>query len=498
MYNLLIVDDEKWIREGLKNTIDWSSLKISTVTLAENGFDALERLSEKKYHIVLSDIVMPKMTGNQLVKQAIKLYPEIKFIMISGFNKFEFVRDSLKFGAVDYLLKPIDEDKLKESIKNVIYSFAYTKKLNKFYPIEKEKQQAFINFKANPSLSAKSELIRNLSLKNENDIYHQIVFIYSKTNLSDQDLINYIEAYKEKKIISSNYIQISNMVFLFLSSSYDNIDIIKDVNKNQNKFICYTNWNTNLNLLFNNLEELNKTIANQFDFSIGKLESLTKFKNNQNEKLYNCNILCKNYIQELYEKGIEWGKSNYFKFVDTIINQKPQLGKKEIGALSLQFMLEILELFKLKSTIEQNNDILSWTFSIDDCNSLIEGFNKFFLFLADELRNDKEANKSKIIRDAITFIETNYSNKNMSITLISDYLMISNSYFSYLFNKVINQSFSKYLTEIRMKHAINLLRNTNLRIYDIATEVGYSDVKYFIKSFKKHTGVSPKLYRDTN
>ena len=120
MYKLLIVDDEEWIREGLTHTIDWESYGISSVASAVDAIDAMEKIKDGVPDLVISDVVMPEMKGTELIRWIHENYPRIRTIMISGFEQFEYARDALRMGAVDYILKPVDEVSLVEAVKRAI------------------------------------------------------------------------------------------------------------------------------------------------------------------------------------------------------------------------------------------------------------------------------------------------------------------------------------------------------------------------------------------
>ena len=119
MYKLLIVDDEKQVREGLKRLLPWQDYGITIIGEAINGREARwESYEDQRPDIVLLDIQMPVMNGLELAKRIHGQYPECKFIVLSGYNDFARVREAMKYGAVDYLLKPRERRKLSGSLKN--------------------------------------------------------------------------------------------------------------------------------------------------------------------------------------------------------------------------------------------------------------------------------------------------------------------------------------------------------------------------------------------
>ena len=119
MYRVIIADDERIIREGISQKINWKRLNLELVDLAENGKDAYEKIIEKKPDIVITDIKMPGMNGLELIDKVIKNYKNIRFIILSGYDEFEFAKKAMKHGIKHYLLKPTDEDEISKVLKAV-------------------------------------------------------------------------------------------------------------------------------------------------------------------------------------------------------------------------------------------------------------------------------------------------------------------------------------------------------------------------------------------
>jgi len=120
MYTIIIVDDEEYARNGLKNTVNWNKYSFKVVGVAENGKVAFDLISKFKPNVVLTDIMMPKMNGIELLKQTNARFPQIKFIMISAYDEFKFAQEAMKYGARGYLLKPLDEQELSELLNKVV------------------------------------------------------------------------------------------------------------------------------------------------------------------------------------------------------------------------------------------------------------------------------------------------------------------------------------------------------------------------------------------
>ena len=118
MYKLLVVDDEKMIRLGIKNGIDWNTLGIEAVYTAASATEALALIEKEHPQIMLTDISMAEMSGLALMEKVRSIYSEeeMRILVLTGYDKFEYDRQCLQMRIQDFLLKPVDEQELKENV----------------------------------------------------------------------------------------------------------------------------------------------------------------------------------------------------------------------------------------------------------------------------------------------------------------------------------------------------------------------------------------------
>lgn len=120
MFKVLLVDDERIILEGISQIVPWTSSGAELIGTARNGLEALTFMEEQQPDIIISDIKMPGMDGLQLVERVKELYPQIAFILLSGFSEFDYARTAMTYGVKHYLLKPCNETKITEALTEVI------------------------------------------------------------------------------------------------------------------------------------------------------------------------------------------------------------------------------------------------------------------------------------------------------------------------------------------------------------------------------------------
>lgn len=120
MYRMMIVEDEKWQREGLCEYLDWSSLGVALSGAAANGAQGVDMAKSVRPHIVLTDIVMPLMNGLDMSREIRRLFPEVRIILLSGHDDFQFAKEAFSFAASEYLLKPVRRDELEQVIRRMV------------------------------------------------------------------------------------------------------------------------------------------------------------------------------------------------------------------------------------------------------------------------------------------------------------------------------------------------------------------------------------------
>ncbi|RKM58840.1 response regulator [Butyrivibrio sp. CB08] len=121
MTKVMIVDDEKYVRMGIKSDTDWALIGCEVVGEASNGLEALEVAEETRPDLVISDIRMPKMDGIELAEKLIEKFPNIKVIFLTAYNEFEYARQAVRIGVSDYLLKPFSDGELEGSIQRLLH-----------------------------------------------------------------------------------------------------------------------------------------------------------------------------------------------------------------------------------------------------------------------------------------------------------------------------------------------------------------------------------------
>lgn len=528
MYKLLIVDDEKWVRKGLINTIEWSKHDIEIIGEAEDGESALEVIKRNKPDIIISDVYMDKMDGLVLLNKCLELAPDIKFIILSGHEEFELVKDAIANNAVDYILKPAREEKLikvvdkaKKQIDKNQKNIEYKRKVEKFkenIPVLKEK---YLNYLLEDRIDLK-EIINNYNFLNINfsdENFLIMIVAVAGINCASKSTKTQIKKIEVKECIEK------------ITNDY-NVEILEDY---PNRFVIIINFDDHqndksLSYIDKIAQEINQSILKNIKLSnkigIGKLyqkserisDSYQEAKEALEYKLFlendiiffdDIKISNNNYIfsypEEIEKSIIRSIKAENIEAINKNCKEFIQFFKKsnksspqDLKRASLQLTFTILkELVKWDISLGylfKEQEIELKIKSAKSLRKLNELLNSFAIRAAEEIKDKNENKNQRQIMKAKKYISENYD-KDLSLNDIAEEVYLSPNYFSNLFKEQINQTVISYLTEVRISKSKKMLKESNLKIYEIAERVGYNNSRYFSQLFKKKLGVTPNEYR---
>ncbi len=519
MYKVLIVDDEKMIRMGMKRAIPWNSLGISEVFLAKSGKEALEIIREEKPQILITDIHMNGMTGLDLIDTAVNFVPEIRVIVLTGYDNFEYARRCIKLNVHDFFLKPIDEKQLIASLKKQV-DYLEKNKVKKLEDINENRANA-VTEQMNIE-----KFLRNL--------------VHKKTLQSEQQISDFCKRYNYDKeqniqvaiIVPPLYIESPKEDQYFISLSIKNICMgMVDA---QNRGLTFMDERGRVIIAFF-LNRQKKSILEMLQ----ELSGILKYEYSQKPKIVvgdpvsGMKNLCMSYQDAMYllqnnnrdyEEVIQTmdaqKKDNLFKdiFIELKNTMYSEIGNNErvmtvfetfcrstysynlSDSYILRCCFEIASLvyyaYFINTREEADNRLTPYLSSLSNITGE-EALELTRQFLTKLLCSGKEQNVHEIITKAKRYINENLSN-DLSVSVIASFLYITPNYLSKLFKKITGEGCNEYIVRKRIEKAKFLLETTNLKASKIALLVGYNDTNYFSLAFKKNTGQCPKKYREFN
>lgn len=500
---VLIVEDEFIMRQGMKHMLEWEKEGFTIVGEATNGQEALDLIEKLKPNIIISDIVMPILNGVDFSKVVQKRYPDLQIIILSSYDNFEYVKDTLLSGAVDYILKPtLNPEQLLVTLKKAVdripglelvknediyynnlierYLLGFDSKLdvNKYLNLFPDTCFRILGINLKQSFGKNKESIKRIKRKVEEFFILNKNYSYLKLIINDEILL-YIINYKvsnDKEIVDKIKTHIERNIFpqenilFIITPKFDNICKVKDIyNK---KFIPYL-----AQKFYYKSDFLLNTERIEIRSKIEKFDS-NKYSNYIKSKEFNSAI---NMIKEYVDYAINSMMDEY-KLKNLVKNL---LYNVVVSLESYDIETDELRQLYFKKI---DNAAYSQDFS--------EEINHIILELKDIISKNVNMEEQRI-KEILEYINEHYD-KPLELSDIAKAFNFNYYYLSFYFNNHCKEGFSEYLNRIRVEKACELLKENKAYVSEISSIVGYSDHSYFCRVFKKIVGYTPSNYRRLN
>lgn len=501
MYRLMIADDEDDERRGIQFLLERGGLSFD-VEEAVDGQDALDKLQQKPADLLITDVKMPFMDGIELASRARELYPDIQIVFFSGYDDFEYVKHALSLQAVDYILKPVNPEEFIKTIRFVVERMrreeeetTSSMQVKKHYtlsrllnnvPMEKLRQE-----QEESVLFAVSGFVRLILLEFETDFFGKFVTdIRQFTSLLEPVVLG------EFEFLDMN----PSQAVLLLGKEYHQERSVRDLARQihqimQEHFgqICYLAISPSIcaadeigNAYAQAEEELedrffyreifvypiDKTEARKQETGGSESEILKQIeKDVERHDSYSLRQNMKLFFDEFRKNGLQ--SYVYTRFMCTNLLQ---LLCKELPA----------EKKRLTALVEQSYACTSFS----QLEQLVWGV---YEELEDSLKCKQDSPKHTIALVEKYILE--HYDEILSLDILADKVYLTPHYLSSIFIQEKGIGINKYIKNVRMEKARELLLETNMKISDICEKTGYTNVSYFCRSFRNEYGVTPEQYR---
>lgn len=533
---VFLVEDEMVIRRGIKNSIDWEKEGYIFCGEASDGELAYPMIIKEKPDILITDIRMPFMDGLELCKLVKKELPNIKILILSGYDEFDYAKEAIRLGVTEYLLKPISSGKLLEALNGVSESIRREKEdkdlVRKYMEemrenTEHEKQKFFEQMIAgNLSMADALETGKKYEMNLSAGMYNLLLFRFTlgEENRKSGELLGEAEYAIEKLTERLEYVfefqrGVEGWAFLLMADNEEQMsERVKELSKDLEEIM--KNYSTiayfggigqpvaRLRELEESFREAERALAARFTMELNRIISVEDIRMAQNvDTLDDIEITSFGEIEKtrtMLEKFLNNGAEDEIdEFVDVYINELPEENLKSVlmrqyiimdAYIVMMSFCEKIEGIEgeMQAQSEELKNSMKTIQTLEEIKNYIRMLLKKIIGVRDTISGRRYSDIIEIAKDQI---RKTYMSDEISLNTIAAEVGMSPSYFSSIFSKEMGKTFVEYLTEIRMDRAKELLMCSSMKTSEIAYEVGYKDPHYFSYIFKKTQNCTPKEFR---
>lgn len=527
MLNVLIVDDEPYIRQGLNVIIDWEAEGFCITGEAANGGEALSMLEKQHFDLIIADIRMPVMGGIELLKQTREReLSKARFVILSGHFEFEYAKEAIRYSCTDYILKPINEQELIALLRKIAVDYA---KCRVAEDLEKVRDRAMLERHMSSVILGKFDSINLDYIHAHLDLGERLRYINIELDMSDERVRVADEQAKRS---------MQRKLYDHLRRVMDNNSphIIFDVNKYAGCYDVGFVYSANL------ADAQSMTEHQYFDWFAGKASSvdfgitiqagcevLSLEKLSDSFQSATIAKLIKNFSDggfsltgehaQSAKQYVDGGCVEQKRRMDDLIASIERGDKQDVelsvSNLYLQMsdssmdyksielnmnyvMFNLLHLAAARDPNINQGEIVNYIFENAFDRGVSRGsqshFLSFCLQYTDYLAQLNSPATSNVIAKIEQEVKEGYM-QNISLKSLSEKYYINSAYLGQLFKKHYGSSFKDYLNSERINVAADMMLHTDKRVYEISEAVGYQSLDYFISKFVAAKGHTPTQYR---
>ncbi len=516
MYNILLIDDERPIREGILKSIDWPALNYVPYS-AENGKEGMEIIQNYPIDIVITDIKMPVISGLELIRQSSQIHPNLKYAILSGYDDFTFAHEAMQYGVRHYILKPTKSLQIVETIQQLQSEIDLQRQkdlnmnhlreqINLITPLVKEQYLRDLIMHRRYQTQA-AQTMKDIIGMDESCPCSVILFDIGRHNSFEarvrfkEDLDSLVQSDPQlflNEVFLSTIIE-DNIFFLTSPTTTESLVAFVQTIQNQKDdhisvAIAQQATSEQLPEVFDMLRKQLRSrslLDNECIITPDHVivpgnncagDALPNVYDSLAKAVQDCDgTLAVELLQSFFEKWSKVGYSGHNIRLNTLEMLLFVVHRTGYNRIDLSFLTAVTD-------GEEDESV----------SMLYKKISEVILHMADS-GMEKDLNKySYNIRKLLQYIEQNYDNDNLSMSwLAQNVLYMNEDYLGKLFKKETGKNFNPYLMELRMERAKELLEGDgDIRTIDVARAVGMQkNPQYFSNLFKKYTGMTTTEYK---
>ncbi|SDO34717.1 two-component system, response regulator YesN [Paenibacillus sp. yr247] len=507
MNRILLVEDEPLFRKGLAKMISGSGTDWHVCGEAENGQEAERLIEQLQPDLVMTDIRMPLMDGLELLKRMKSRFPGIEFIVITGYQDFQYAQTALRYGALDLLIKPCSGQDIFEALAKVEVLL-----LEKQARLRKEQNEhqlllegtlrgIFLRFPYRQEVIA--ELVQQLTgsklLLFQIMDYHPAHKQYAKSDvpLLQFAVLNIISELMEQNAVTGKLLLIEYGRVVLLMRETEGGEHVCETASETIQRLLGLSVRSHIVAEVSDITHLADLYEAGLDAKQVERERDDRSAADSPISSTRQHLISAQLVAYMVAGQVDLLKQYLSQWMDEVRGMPPK--SRQIEALTLSFALQ--ETSRKQLELEQESSYLTERMSkLQACANIheIEVWMQAEIdrFLGSYEKWQDKYNGNAILK-ATRYMEEHYA-EALPLQLVASQVHLNATYFSHLFKKETGRSFIDCLIELRMEKAKQLLSNTDLKITEISGMIGYDLPNYFAKLFKQTTGLSPKDYRKSH
>ncbi|MCE3201628.1 response regulator [Paenibacillus sonchi] len=526
MWKLVLIDDDHIILRGLSRNIPWEEYGFEVSASAHDGEEGLDAVERERPHVVITDIRMPFMDGLQLTEAIKSKFPDVKIILMTSYDEFEFAQKALKLKVFDFVLKPVENDKLLEVAlraaaeweqervlaKKVLEGVPFLRQRfyenllrGKYRQEEIEHELAFLELPLKAERYAVlliiaddyyetgagnrfgQELLKycihNISLEVLDSLGEGVVFELGEdeiavicTGSADQ------QAMERKVMQMAEHIRYNAEVYLKTTVTVGTGPVCSELTG-----IAQSYHEAKAATDFRHIAGTNQVLSFR-DTRVKQHVSGHPAVNGGWEADLGMNIRL-GFVQEALL---------VLEHMEKQIQSAP-ITLERLRLLGIEIVLVIVNTFQSWSEPpydrERVEELLQELPKIRTAKDIFQNLRALIRDAAAGVNDSRSTQQKRQVDQAVDYILKNYMKEGLALQDVADQVHLSTSYFSMIFKKQTGTTFSEFLQDVRMKKAVELLRGEEMRTYEVASRVGYTNPRHFSVLFKRHTGKTPSEFK---
>jgi two-component system response regulator YesN len=513
LFSLLIVEDERWEREGLVDFLDWKSMGVEIIGTAFDGLDGFEKALTLRPDIIITDIRMPVMNGLEMAGRIREQLPDVRIVVLTGHNEFDYTREAIFLHVDDYVLKPVEEEDMKNAMVRVLKECELIRSRRH----DNERLQEMLQFGARMAAEKRlSELLHDRIdqeqpehadlLGGAEDLHANSydVMVIAPTDSAPREetvrrllgspcfIISCDELPGGMAVIlpdpepdtvsSETAAEIlikewsgarTSMPAIGIGNTASGLPMLKESYRQALNAAKYGLFYGHAGVITAEFEEMAR---HRFSKQAGKFLAVWQEMSRQ----LRLHLLA---LQE---------KEAHMQF-EAMIKSITDTPGAYVAALLNALIIELSVLADGQGGNKGSIQQLLAMNRLQDMHDYVRNYISEIIHLLDEKKNNKD---KYIVDKVIRLIDERYGSGELSLTVLADEVFVSPNHLNTMFKKITGRTVHQYLADIRMSKAEELLRTTKLKVSEIAGSIGMSNISYFCSIFKQEFGMSPGEYQE--